>query len=326
MNVQLGKGSDRNNRRYAPGCFVASAAAAAVLAATPALAATQAGSAIANTATLTATTDGGAPQSLRSNTVTLTTAEILDVAIAADRATAETRGGETAAVGFVVTNTGNGQEDYTVVFGSGSSGVAVDRLVIDSDGDGVYTAATDRPLAPGTAVSLAPGQKTRIFVLLDGAQVGAAATITATATARTGSGAPGTVYPAAGDAGGDAVVGATSATASATTQLGPTAGVPMLAKSQSVLSPDGGARAVPGAIVTYRLLASFPTATRGVVIDDAIPAGTTYVAGSLKLDTVSLSDASDGDAGSASASAIRVALGDVPAAASRDIQFSVKIQ
>jgi uncharacterized repeat protein (TIGR01451 family) len=81
-----------------------------------------------------------------------------------------------------------------------------------------------------------------------------------------------------------------------------------------------------GAIVTYRLVASFPASTRGVAIDDPIPAGTDYVPGSLTLDDRTLSDTSDGDAGTANTTSIRVALGDIAANATRTIQFSVKIQ
>lgn len=320
--MQAGNGSNGGTGRKGSRCVTA---AVALFAASPAIAATPAGTPIANTATMTRTTDGGV-EALASNTVTLTTAEILDVTIAADRATATARNGETVAIGFVLTNTGNGQEDYLVTIGSGTAGLSLDRLAIDSDGDGVYSTATDQTLAPGAAVRLAPGQTIRVFALLDGAQVTAATAITAVATARTGSGAAGTAYPNGGDGGGDAVVGSTGATATATTQLALTAGVPTLAKTQSVLAPDGSARAIPGAIVTYRLVASFPGATRGVVIDDPVPTGTAYVPGSLRLDDAVLSDASNDDAGSATTTAIRVALGDVATAGSRSIQFSVKIQ
>lgn len=309
--------------RSASLCILASVAA---LAAAPAFAATPAGTPIANTAKLTFTAADGSTPALTSNTVTLPTAEILDVTIAADAPTRPTRGNETVAVGFVVTNTGNGAEDYTLAVASAAAGVSLDRLAVDSNGDGVYSASTDQALAAGTALSLTPGQVVRVFVLVDAAQIGAGTAITARVTARTGSGAAGTAFPAAGDGGSDAIVGATGATASAATQLSPTAGLPTLTKSQSVFAPDGSTRAIPGAIVTYRLVAGFVGATPGVVIDDPIPAGTAYVPGSLRLDDATLSDARDADAGTADAGAIRVALGDIAGAGSRTIQFSVKIQ
>ena len=314
------KGIERGAARYA-----AVAAIAAALAASPVSAATRAGTAIPNTATLTFTIND-VSQTLPSNTVTIATAETLDVAITADRPTVAPRSSGTTAIGFVVTNSGNGQEDFALAISSASPGVAVDHLAIDSNGDGSYDPATDATLAVGAPLSLAPGATTRVFVLVDGAQVGGGTAITASVTARTGSGAAGTVFPAAGDQGSDAVVGTTGASARATTQLVSTASLPSLAKTQSVFAPDGSQRVIPGAIVTYRLVATFVGATRGVVIDDPIPPGTTYVPGTLRLDDATLSDASDGDVGSATAAAISVELGDMPGAGSRSIQFSVKIQ
>ncbi|WP_242187401.1 hypothetical protein [Sphingomonas sp. CARO-RG-8B-R24-01] len=321
------QGERNSNGRIGRGASRCVLAACSLVATAPALASTQAGTTIANTATLTVAGDGsGAAQAIPSNTVTLKAAELLNVTIAADRPTIATRGTETVAVGFVVTNTGNGQEDYALAVTSGTAPVTVDRLAIDRDRDGAYSAAVDTPLAPGAALSLAPGETVRVFVLVDGSQVGTALEVRAGVTARTGSGAPATAFPGAGDGGSDAIVGATGATASATTQLVPTGGLPSLVKTQSVFAPDGSQRAIPGAIVTYRLVAGFVGATRGVVIDDPIPAGTLYVPGSLRLDEATLSDASDGDAGTATAAAIRVALGDMPGAGTRTIQFSVKIQ
>ncbi|MDO7841313.1 hypothetical protein [Sphingomonas immobilis] len=300
-------------------------AACLCLFAAPAVAATQAGTSIVNIATLNWNQDGQ-PKTIPSNTATLVTAETLDVTITADRAAASAPTGTTTAVGFLVINTGNGSEDFNFGVTADQSGVAVSRLAIDSDNDGVYDAAKDRTLAPGTALSLTAGQQVRVFVLIDGTQVTAGTTISATVTAKTGSGAPGTVFAGAGDNGSDAVVGQTHATATAATILSPAAAQPSLVKSQSVFAPDGSARAMRGAIVTYTLAATFPGATANVSIDDPIPAGTAYVPGSLTLDQRALSDGADTDAGAADTSGIHVALGNVAAAGSHTIQFSVKIQ
>jgi hypothetical protein len=66
------------------------------------------------------------------------------------------------------------------------------------------------------------------------------------------------------------------------------------------------------------------------VFTDAIPANTTYVAGSLRLNTAALSDAADADAGAFSAApapgSISVSLGDLTAAAGpQAIEFTVTI-
>ncbi|WP_375396920.1 hypothetical protein [uncultured Sphingomonas sp.] len=315
-------GADEGRARYlasAALCLYALAPAGA------AFAATRAGASIANIATLS-WSDNGQPRSVPSNTVSLTAAEVLDVTIAAERAQMAVAPGAIVAVGFVVTNTGNGAEDFALTVASDQANVAITRIAVDTDNDGVYDASRDQAIAAGAALTLAPGQQTRIFVIVDGAQVTTTTRISAAVAATTGSGAPGTVFAGAGDGGGDAVVGGTGAAAGAATLLTPATGQPGLVKSQSVVSPDGNGRAVRGAIVTYRLVASFPTATRGVAVDDPIPAGTDYVAGSLSLDDQPLSDARDTDAGTIDPAGIHVALGDAAAASTRIIQFSVKIQ
>ena len=60
-------------------------------------------------------------------------------------------------------------------------------------------------------------------------------------------------------------------------------------------------------------------------MSDAIPAGTTYQAGTLKLQGAALTDASDGDQGVASASGIDVNLGTVTGGNTRTVSFDVKI-
>jgi len=62
-----------------------------------------------------------------------------------------------------------------------------------------------------------------------------------------------------------------------------------------------------------------------VHIGDTIPDGTTYQSGSLTLDGAALTDAADGDAGSASSSGIAVGLGTQAPGTSRTVTFTVKI-
>ena len=59
-----------------------------------------------------------------------------------------------------------------------------------------------------------------------------------------------------------------------------------LVKTQTVLDPAGGEEPYAGAVVTYTLRAelSGEGAVSGARVVDAIPAGTTYQAGSLRLD------------------------------------------
>ena len=91
--------------------------------------------------------------------------------------------------------------------------------------------------------------------------------------------------------------------------------------------PFGGTCAVPGATITYTILAEVTGSgsISDLVVTDAAPADTSYVAGSLTLDGATLTDAADGDSGTASASGISVDLGNVSAGTSHSITFDVTI-
>ncbi len=147
------------------------------------------------------------------------------------------------------------------------------------------------------------------------------------ATAVTGSGAPGTVFAGRGIGGTDAVVGGTTATALAQGGLIASLAVPQLAKAQQIVDAQGGNSALPGAIITYTLTASYAGSvpTSGGLVEDPIPAGTSYVAGSLKLNGASLTDAADGDAGEAGAAGVRVAVGALSARSGAVISFQVRV-
>ncbi len=69
--------------------------------------------------------------------------------------------------------------------------------------------------------------------------------------------------------------------------------------SATVQDPFGGTEPVPGARITYQIVvnATGTGSAANSVIDDAIPAFTTFVPGSLRLNAVALSDAADADAG-----------------------------
>lgn len=70
-------------------------------------------------------------------------------------------------------------------------------------------------------------------------------------------------------------------------------------------------KAIPGAKLTYTLTATVSgsdTAT-AVVVTDQIPAKSTYVSGSLKLNGTTLSDMADGDAGSVDGGPVTVSVG-----------------
>jgi uncharacterized repeat protein (TIGR01451 family) len=290
---------------------------AALSLATSTHAATPAGTRIVNTAQLTVA--GDTPRAIESNTVAVAVDALVDVALAADAASVALSGAAALPVGFIVTNSGNASATYDLS-AAVDAGASVAAIVRDVDGDGRYDPAIDKGDA---SITLAAGAAGRVFVLVAGAVGGA--TVTAIVVARAGSGAAGTLLPAAGPSGADAVVGTTGARATATSRLDAEATAARLDKAQSVVAPDGSARAMVGSIVTYTLVARFARDCPAVEVSDAMPEGTRFVAGSITLDDRSLSDSSDGDVARLDGSTVRVALGDMPAGATRTIRFKAII-
>lgn len=70
-------------------------------------------------------------------------------------------------------------------------------------------------------------------------------------------------------------------------------------KSVTIMDQFGGTQPLPGATLRYTITVSVSGAgtANGVVITDPIPADTTYVAGTLRLNSAALTDNVDGDAG-----------------------------
>jgi hypothetical protein len=285
---------------------------------------TRPGTVIANTAAVTFTLDAG-ERAIRSNTVTLTVAERLDLAlVAGDGAPVLTD--RPTPLPVRLTNRGTGQEAFAL--NAAATAATVTGIAIDVDGDGRFDPAIDTLLAGGTTPPVAPGGTLRLLVLATTRPdtSPSAGAVTLTARALTGTGAPAAGFEGAGDDGSDAVVGPTGATASVDLPFLATApDAPTLVKTQAVQAAGGMGQPGSGTVVTYTLVASFPAATRGARIDDPIPAGTRYLPGTLTLDGAALTDAVDGDAGALAGEAIAVTLGDVAAATTRTVRFQVRL-
>ena len=294
-----------------------------------------AGSLIENTAT--ATYDGGdGPVSIDSNTVSVRVDELLDVTVTSlDSSAIGTQPGE-AILSFEVTNTGNGPEAFELVANPTVSGndfeTVIENIAIDTNGNGTYDPGVDTILAgPETTPDLAADEAVTVFVIVtvpNDANDGEQSSVALTAQAVTGTGTPGTVFDGAGVDGGDAIVGATSATADAPGSLVVGITTVDLTKSATIVDPFGGDSAVPGSVVTFAILAEVngSGSVSDLVVADPIPQGTTYAPGTLALDSAPLSDGSGDDAGEASdAAGISVDLGTVAGGASQTITFDVTI-
>jgi len=302
---------------------------------------TVAGTDIDNTASVSYEISG-TPQITTSNTVTLTVTEVLDVDVTLLSGPASVVPGSTAQdLLFVVTNTGNGTEPFTLAIDNALGGDDFDpvastpaAIYFDTDGSGDFSAG-DLAYDPGVNDPiLAPDEAIDMLLVNDipaGQPDGATGLSELSAAAVTGSGNPGDRFPGGGDGGVDAVVGTSGAVDGDTGQyiignieLG-------VVKSATVLDPFGGTDPMPGAEITYRVVVTpsgSDTATNALVTDP-IPANTTYLPNSITLNGGALTDTADADAGAFAATPapeISVDLGDLTGAiGAQTIEFTVTI-
>lgn len=293
-----------------------------------------AGTLIENTAQASYDTASG-PQTILSNTVTITVDELLDVTVASRDAGPVATVPGSAVLSFEVTNTGNGPEAFRLtadpVVAGNDFTVTVDGIAVDTNGNGVYDAGIDQILTgPETTAALAPDASLTAFVLVT-VPAGAADTdtseVTLTAAAVTGTGAPGTTFAGAGVSGANAVVGASGAQAVANGGLLVGITTVSLVKAAIVSDPFGGNAPVPGATITFSINAvvTGSGSVDNLVVSDSFPAGASYLPATLALDGASLTDVAGDDAGDASATGISVNLGTVPGGTTRVITFDMTI-
>jgi uncharacterized repeat protein (TIGR01451 family) len=284
---------------------------------------------------------GGNPASATSNVSSVDVAEILDVTVVLQSAAvSSTAGAAGEALVFRVTNTGNAAETFVLAGNSVLTGDDFDPVpaapfvYFDSDGSGDLS-PPDVPYVPGgNDPVLAADSSIGLIVVND-----MPATLAdnsrgrseLAAAAATGTGAPGTVYAGQGAGGVDAVVGTSGGRAVVFGEYVVGAIQISAVKSQTVLDPFGGNRPLPGATIRYQIVVT-PTGSGtavGATVTDAMPASTSYVAGSLQLNGAALTDAADADAGvfaSSPAAEIAVSLGDLTATSGpQTIAFSVTI-
>lgn len=298
---------------------------------------TIAGTDIDNVAEATYDTPSG-PVTIQSNMVRIKVDELLDVTVVTtDPGDITTSPGATGNVQtFRITNTGNGEEAFRLTANVNAGGDDFDpvltQIVLDTNNNGVYDPGVDTVYVAGSNDPvLQPDQSTIAFVITStpiAATNGNRGTTNLMAVAITGSGAPGTTFAGAGQGGGNAVVGNTGADADANSFLVVQAAAIALLKSATIVDPFGGNRPVPGAVITYSIVATISGAgtLNNVVITDPIPVGTLYQANSIVHEATPLTDAADADAGNFNGTRISVAAGNVPAGQTRTVTFRTVIQ
>ncbi|WP_051219046.1 hypothetical protein [Oceanobacter kriegii] len=307
----------KNATRLVTGAAFALASTAALAVGTPA------GTDITNTATATYDLPGGATGLTKSSQVELTVLELINVNVTSQNSgsVSTTAGATDQVLTFVVTNTGNGVEDF-VLEAVNASGDAFDmsnvRIYIDTDGNGTFNSA-DTEIASGTgSIGLAADEDATLFIVADTPSTGDGGAalvqddlsqLTLTALSETVD-EHGDTTPTAGElisgvgSGGapDAVIG-TSYTddANGSLQIGTGGGTATVEITKSIVStvdPFGGSTRVPGSIVTYQIDVEVVNGTvDSLVVSDELPASMEYVEGTLVLDSAALTDADDTDAG-----------------------------
>jgi uncharacterized repeat protein (TIGR01451 family) len=302
---------------------------------------TAAGTDITNTASATFTDPGGTPRTATSNTTSMRVDELLDVTIVSNDAgnVAVTTPASNRVLSFTVTNTGNGSATYVLGSSNTLSGdqfnPANTRIYLDN-GDNTFDVLTDTLYVAGSNDPVIAADGTvKLFVVSDipaglsNTDVGLVSLNAESAIVRAtpATDVPGTVFAGAGTAGVDAVVGSTQALANRQNGYVVSQVASTLSKTQSVLDGFGGTNPIPGAVITYTLTftATGSGSLTGAQIADPVPAGTTYKPGSLALDSATLTDLADADAGSFASGQIAVLLGTVTAPATHTVTFQVTI-
>lgn len=307
-----------------------------------AAAGTIAGTEIDNTAMVSYEV-AGTPQTVPSNTITLTVAEVLDVDVTLLSGPASVvSGASTQDLLFVVTNTGNGTEAFLLAIDNALAGDDFDpvastpaAIYFDTDASGDFSPA-DTAYVPGSNDPiLAPDASVDVLLVNDipaSLADGATGLSELSAAALTGTGDPGDLFPGDGDGGVDAVVGTSGADDVISGQYIISDIQLAVVKSATVLDPFGGDYPVPGAEVTYRIVVT-PTGTEtatNTVFTDPIPANTSYVLESITLNGGGLTDIADTDVGTYTATPtpeISVDLGNLIATSgAQTIEFTVIIQ
>src|SRR6185295_14979870 len=282
---------------------------------------TTAGTTIQSTATVNYTV-AGSPATTNSNTATV-------IVVATNKALV-----------FRVTNTGNSNEPFVLTGLSALVGDDFDPvpatpfIYLDSDASGDLSAADTPYVAGSNDPTLAADASVGVLVLNNipaGLADGTRGRSQLHAAARTGTGAPGTVFAGQGTGGVDAIAGTSGGQAQIFGEYLVGAVNVSAVKSQTVTNAFGNSEPVPGATIAYRVVvtATGSGTAVGAAFRDAIPANTTYVAGSLKRNGAALTDAADADTGAyvtTPAPAVTVALGDLTSATgAQTIDFAVTI-
>lgn len=302
-------------------------------------AATVAGTAISNVATVTYSIEGASAEPITSAPAIFRVDEFIALTLTwQDGAPVSVNSPDSNdPLRFELVNAGNGNETFTLsrdnapaVADSYDPVSSATPLFVESNGiPGLQTGTGgDTPYAG--SLTLDAEQSALLYVVSDtpasqpNGSTGQAALTAASATPGAAGAAPGTVLPGAGDDGVTAVVGQSRAMATANGTYLVSGLSASVVKTASIA---GGGDAAPGKTLVYAITVSLSgTGTAGnLVITDPLPAELTYVPNSLTVDAVSRTDAADADNAQFSANTVSVNFGNTAAPITHVIRFSATV-
>jgi uncharacterized repeat protein (TIGR01451 family) len=312
---------------------------------------TTAGTLISNLAIVKYVKGASAPASTTSNTERFRVDEIIQPVLKWQDATpvAIKAPGSNAVLTFLLTNGGNGAEVFGLTRTNGPAPLPSDSempqngksgaIYLESGASAGFQASgpnADLLYVPGSNDPLlAPNASITIYVVRDTPdavdKLHGEVVLRATALTVGAAGAlPGTALAGLGQGGGFAVVGRSRAQSDATGGYSTGGlGLAMNKTVLKVLDPRGTHIVMPGAELTYRLVATLSGAgtASGLVITDPLPTATTYVPGSMLVDGLAQTDAPDADPAqfTAATQTVSVSLGNVAAPATVVIVFRATI-
>ena len=307
---------------------------------------TPAGTVIQNTATVTYSI-GGTPATAITPPASFTVAELINVTLVWQDAANVAVGSPDSnrALSFLLTNTGNGPETFSLARNNAIAGDNYDpangsagAIFIENglqagfqasgpNADVLYVAGSNDPalaadasrivyIVSNTPPALATGSVGRVELAASATTAGAAGA------------APGTALAGLGQGGVDAVVGATRAQARQTGGYIVSGVVVVLAKSVvSVVDSSGGTTVRSGSIVTYRIVLTVngSGSADSLSLDDPIPVNTTYVSNSITVNGTARTDVVDADSAEFSGGAVKVRFGNTAAPVSHTVEFRVTV-
>jgi uncharacterized repeat protein (TIGR01451 family) len=288
---------------------------------------TLAGTAIQNSAQIHCSV-GGIDQNLTSNTDSFVVDKIIDLDITwQDTNPVEVSAGEQDRVlTFVLSNLGNGDDNVTLTYEHNSSSHFLPenaQLFQDSNTNGIFEPGVDMLIGD---ITLAADTNTTLFIVADipdGKHTGGDLSRDGIKADSQNSATVGVDNPDAVDV----VIRSGSDSAEGVYVI---RDYWLVSQKHAVVDSDDN-QTHTGTIITYTIDLFIGGNATGRSIDhlilaDSIPSGTTYQAGSLKLNGVSLSDAVDGDRGDYAGNEVHVDVGSLRGTVHQPETFDVQVQ